>query len=110
MICGYRADDSYFAFAKAFINNTLSISQLSAVMHLGNLGEQITLKSPRAYKNIRFVEAIEAESSIWYPCKQFRDEAARKAYRDYSKTSYNIEDIYMMDILRGRLKNEDIRI
>lgn len=28
MIRGYRADDSYFSFATAFLNNTISLAQL----------------------------------------------------------------------------------
>ena len=36
---GYRADDSYFSFANAFLNNGLSLSRLERAMALGNLGE-----------------------------------------------------------------------
>ena len=35
IIIGYRADDSYFAFANAFLNNTLSLAQLEKAMNLG---------------------------------------------------------------------------
>ena len=28
IIIGYRADDSYFSFASAFLNNTISLTQL----------------------------------------------------------------------------------
>ena len=41
MIIGYRADDSYFSFANAFLNNTLSLEQLKEAMYLGKLGEQV---------------------------------------------------------------------
>ena len=37
IIIGYRADDSYFAFANAFLNNTLSLAQLEKAMYLGKL-------------------------------------------------------------------------
>jgi hypothetical protein len=35
MIVGYPANDSYFSFANAFLNNTLSLEQLSRAMYLG---------------------------------------------------------------------------
>ncbi|MBR2627880.1 MAG: DUF3990 domain-containing protein, partial [Peptococcaceae bacterium] len=38
---GYRADDSYFSFANAFLNNTLSLRQLEKAMMLGKHGEQV---------------------------------------------------------------------
>lgn len=48
LIVGYRADDSYFSFANAFLNNTLSLEQLRKAMFLGKLGEQVVLKSEKA--------------------------------------------------------------
>lgn len=48
VIVGYRADDSYFSFARDFLNNTISIEQLSYAMHLGKLGEQFVLKKRKS--------------------------------------------------------------
>ena len=53
-IIGYRADDSYFSFARSFVMNTISIKQLGNAMRLGKLGEQIVLKSEKAFEAIRF--------------------------------------------------------
>ena len=39
LIVGYRADDSYFDYAEAFINNTITVEQLARAMRLGKLGE-----------------------------------------------------------------------
>ena len=39
VIKGYRADDSYFSFVSAFLNNTISLSQLEHAMMLGKLGD-----------------------------------------------------------------------
>lgn len=47
VIRGWRADDSYFSYARAFVNNTITVDQLGRSMRLGNLGEQIVLKSVR---------------------------------------------------------------
>ena len=40
VIVGYRADDSYFSFARAFVNNAISIDQLAEAMRLGELGKR----------------------------------------------------------------------
>ena len=37
IVIGYRADDSYFSFAKDFINNTIPVRKLSQAMELGQL-------------------------------------------------------------------------
>ena len=36
LIIGYRADDSYFSFANAFLNNTISLEQLRKAMFWGS--------------------------------------------------------------------------
>ena len=45
LITGYRANDSYFDYAEAFLNNAITVEQLSHAMRLGKLGEQIVIKS-----------------------------------------------------------------
>ena len=45
LITGNRADDSYFDFAEAFLNNAITAEQLSRAMRLGKPGEQVVLKS-----------------------------------------------------------------
>ena len=57
VIIGYRADDSYFTFAQDFMAGTISLKKLSEAMRLGKLGEQIVLKSEKAFDHIRFVGA-----------------------------------------------------
>jgi hypothetical protein len=53
LITGYRADDSYFDFAEAFLNNAITVRQLSRAMQLGKLGEQIVIKSKYAFSKIK---------------------------------------------------------
>ena len=43
IIKGYRADDSYFSYAKDFLQNGISVRRLAQVMKLGDLGNQIVL-------------------------------------------------------------------
>ena len=49
VIRGYRADDSYFSFAQDFVMGAISLQKLSEAMRLGKLGEQVVLKSQRAF-------------------------------------------------------------
>ena len=65
-IIGYRADDSYFSFARAFVKNEISLNQLSYAMRLGELGEQFVLKSEKAFSLIRFIssEEVSNEGSV----------------------------------------------
>ena len=80
-LIGYRADDSYFSFARAFLSNTITIGQLSAAMQFGDLGLQYVLKSKRMYERLRFLEAIPVDGAKYYPRRRKRDEEAREKYR-----------------------------
>lgn len=51
---GYRADDSYFSFANAFLNNALSLLRLERTMALGNLGEQVVVRTEKAFSRLHF--------------------------------------------------------
>ena len=109
LVIGYRADDSYFTFAKDFINGAISLGQLSEAMGLGDLGDQIVLKSKKAFEKIRFLDAEEVDSSIWYPKRTMRDEKARAAYRS-SDRKYTRGDIYIVRILDEEIKRDDARL
>ena len=110
VIKGYRADDSYFSFAQDFVAGTISLSKLSSAMRLGNLGEQIVLKSPKAFENIVFVDAKKAEAATYYEKKLSRDKEARRAYRQTKTTADNVNELFMIDILREEIKNGDPRL
>lgn len=110
IIIGYRADDSYFSFAQDFVAGTISLQKLSEAMRLGKLGEQIVLKSERAYTQIHFQGADFAEAQRWYDKKYVRDREARRAYRRSKSTSDGIADLYMLDIMREGITNGDSRL
>ena len=78
IIIGYRADDSYFSYAGDFINGTLSLRDLSEAMRLGKLGEQVFLKSKKAFEALTFVDAIKAPREIYLAKYKSRDEDARR--------------------------------
>ena len=44
-VIGYRADDSYFTFARNFLNGAITLTKLSEAMQLGKLGLQFMLNS-----------------------------------------------------------------
>ena len=110
VIIGYRADDSYFSFASAFLNNTISLAQLEKAMFLGKLGEQVVLKSEKAFSRLCFEESVPAERTIYYPKKAARDSEARAAFRAERKAAPVRDAVYMIDILREEWKNDDARL
>ena len=110
IIKGYRADDSYFAFANAFLNNTISLSQLEKAMVLGKLGEQIVLMSEKAFDSIGFVDAIVAPKEIYLPWKLARDTGAREDFQKEKGRGSVLTEKYILDIIREGWKNDDGRL
>ena len=110
IIRGYRADDSYFSFANAFLNNTISVTQLEKAMVLGKLGEQIVLISQKAFASIEFVNAIPAPNEIYLPKKLARDTAARKDFQQKKARGSILTEKYILDIMREGWKNDDERL
>lgn len=109
LIVGYRADDSYFSFARAFLQNALSVEQLSRAMRLGDLGEQVVLKSERAFERIQFVTARVAPSDLYHARRRKRDEEARAAFRRETKQE-NLEGLYLRDVIRQGIGANDERL
>lgn len=82
LIHGYRAYDSYFGFARAFLRNEITLGQLSRTMKLGNLGMQYMIKSPIAFERLRFIGSKPVEASRYWP---LRSEREVKAQNDFEK-------------------------
>jgi len=109
VVIGYRADDSYFSFARAFVNNEISLTQLSYAMRLGKLGEQFVLKSPAAFEKLQFVSYEVADNTQYYAKRKARDDEARAAFRaELEKDELN--GLYMRDIIREEVKPNDPRL
>ena len=99
-VIGYRADDSYFTFAKDFLNNSITLGQLSRAMKLGELGEQFVIKSRFAFDMLEFRGFEPVESALYYPKRKARDENARADYfRMFEKDSE--DGIYIRDLMKG---------
>lgn len=110
VIQGYRANDSYFAFSRSFLNNGISLSQLERAMVLGKLGEQIVLKSEKAFQQLHYLGNIPAEHKIYTPKYISRDDAARNAFQNEPRNGMIENEIYLIDIVRERWKNNDSRL
>ncbi len=110
IIIGYRADDSYFSFAQDFLNGTISYRQLSNAMHLGKLGEQVVLKSKKAFDFMQFEKAITVNKDSWYSKKRERDMNARREYFDVERNHRQRGDIYITHILDEEMKPDDARL
>ena len=107
IIIGYRADDSYFSFAKDFINNTISVEQLAEAMRLGEEGIQIVLKSKRAFDTVKYISYELAECKEYYVKRVSRDKKARETYLSGHRQNLVSDGLFVMDIIRKGLKNGD---
>lgn len=111
-IKGYRADDSYFAFASDFLNNAITVRQLSTAMKPGKLGMQYVLVSREAFERIEFLGVEEAPRNKYYKLKMNRDHEARNAYlvSDRKHDYRNRNELYVLDLMREEIRNDDPRI
>lgn len=112
IISGYRADDSYFSYAKDFLNNAISVEQLEYAMRLGELGNQIVLVSKRAIESIEFVDYEIADSKIYYAKRMQREQRARSQHLEDSENAFsNVnQGLYVLEIVRNEVKNDDERL
>ena len=108
LIVGYRADDSYFDFAEAFLNNTITVEQLSRAIRLGKPGEQIVLKSQYAFSKIQFEGFEIARKDEFYVLRKARNDEASQAYLGIQEEES--DGLYILDIIRGGFSNDDPRI
>lgn len=109
VIIGYRADDSYFDFAEAFLNNSISVEQLSLALRLGKLGEQVVVKSPLAFGRMVSTGFSVADHTVYYQRRQARNESATKEYETMLAKN-DFKGLYMNTILAERIGNDDVRI
>ena len=110
IIIGYRADDAYFDYAEAFLNNTISVNQLALAMKLGKLGEQIVIKSEYAFSLLKFKGFENVKTSDYYDMRKKRNEEANKRYLEILEEDDNNNSLFIRDIMNGGVKNDDPRI
>ena len=111
VIIGYRADDSYFSFARDFLKNTITVAQLSRAMELGKLGIQVVLRSEKAFAQLKYIASTIADNETYYTKRHARDLKAKEEYRETTKhSSVTKDDLFIMDIIRQEVKSDDPRI
>ena len=109
VICGYRADDSYFSFVRSFLSNTITVEQLSLAMDLGELGIQYMIKSPRAFDALTFLDSEPIDGSKYYSLRSTRDIDARKSF--YKLLEEGDPDGHTIrDLMKGGMSDEKLRI
>lgn len=109
IITGWRADDSYFSFAKAFLSNQISYNQLTNAMKLGKLGEQFVLKSEKSFNQLKFTGYENVDYKIYYSKRKKRDEEARLQYKNASATE-DLNGLFIIDVIRQEIKQDDSRL
>ena len=80
-------------------------SDHSEAMLLGRLGEQVVLKSKKAFEALTFVEAVKAPRQEYFAKYKLRDEEARAKYRQIASKPVAENGIYVLDIIRNNWKN-----
>ena len=109
IIKGYRADDSYFTIARAFLSNTITLEQLGNAMKLGKLGHQICIKSRKAFERIFFRAADPVEGTEYFPKRENRDKRAREDFVRLLESGVK-DGIFARDILDKEMKADELRI
>lgn len=110
VIVGYRANDSYFSFARTFLSGALSYANLSKAIRLGNLGLQIVLKSRRAFESLVFMSAKPTTRAEFLAAKERRDNEAREEFRRLKAQAFDASALYMLNILQERIGPNDPRV
>ncbi len=95
IIIEYRADDSYFSYARDFFSDAITVKRLSQVMKLDNLGNQIVLKSKLAFSRIKFLGYTED------PPYQLPDNFEIIVKRYHNKEIIHIQAIKMLQMKRS---------
>lgn len=108
IVIGYRADDSYFNFARDFVSNTIFVRQLSKAMKLGQLGKQVVIISEIAFNKLQFNGFETVDKLEYFIKRKTRDEKAREDYLKGTRKSISLtNDIFVIDIIRRRIKDGD---
>lgn len=110
VMTGFRADDSYFTFARDFLTGVISYAQLVRALRLGKLGTQIVIKSEKAFSQLHFEGAESALRSDWLSRKQERDQAARSAYFDSRRNPVSRGELMAFQIWQEGVKSDDPRL
>ena len=90
------------------LNNGISVQQLASAMRLGKLGEQIVVKSKYAFSLLHYEGFSIAERKKYYVLRKARNDEADQLYSKMLEEA--TDGLYMLDIMRGGIRNDDPRI
>ena len=110
VIIGYRADDSYFSYAEAFIGGMISYSQLRRAMRLVNLGDQIVLVSQQAFGQVQFNGRRPCLRSEWLSPRENRETTARRRFQSMMAEPFSADDLYIREIILEGISDNDPRL
>ena len=83
IIKGYRADDSYTQVMEAFLLNQIHIAEVERLFYKGSLGNQIFLKSKKAFRQIKWISSYEVTAETDYAADDVR---ARREVSKFMQT------------------------
>jgi hypothetical protein len=78
-------------------------------MKLGKLGEQIVLKSQKAFNQLEFKNYEIAEGKKYYTLRLARMQKAKAEYKKTLEDS-DISGLFIRDLILGDIKNDDPRL
>ena len=87
LVIGYRADDSYFSFVKAFLRNELPLNQFDAAIRLGKLGKQYFVNSKEAFSKLKFIDSQVVDINTYRIKRTNRERRAIRQYRKLISSS-----------------------
>lgn len=95
VIEGWRADDAFFSYITDFVSNTLSLENIKLALKFGDLGNQVCLKSKKAFHAIEFTTNYSASASKFLKSAKDRDKDAKQKYNEMTRRAVGtlIEDI-----------------
>ena len=96
VIEGWRADDAFFSYIDDFFSYGLSLEKMKEALKFGDLGNQICLKSKKAFDIIKFTAQYPAPVSRFLKSAQDRDLSAK---RQYFKLENKTSGIILLDII-----------
>jgi len=92
VVIGYRADDAYFSFPLAFLDNKLTLEKLEEIYLSGNLGVQYVAISERAIKRFSFLKVYDVEAIYKHKYHKRKDDAVNKFQTILTENKYEKGD------------------
>jgi len=96
VIEGWRADDAFFSYIDDFFSYGLSLEKLKEALNFGGLGNQICLKSKKAFDIIEFVTHYPAPVLRFLKTAKDRDFSAKKQYWELENKAVGV---ILMDMI-----------